>query len=65
MLYAVTYEGVRVGSVKLLRGGRPRWVAYSAITHETAPMRFQTRRDASAWLVAQYLEQRDRPDPRS
>jgi len=56
VLYAVNYEGVRVGSVKSLRGGRPRWVAYSAITHETAPMRFQTRRDASAWLVAQYLE---------
>jgi hypothetical protein len=60
VLYAVTYEGVRVGSVNSLRSGRPRWVAYSAITHERAPMRFPTRRDASAWLVARYLAERER-----
>ena len=59
MLYAVTYEGVRVGSVKSLRSGRPRWVAYSALTHK-APTRFQTRREATAWLIARYLEQRER-----
>ena len=65
MLYAVTYEGVRVGSVKSLRSGRPRWVAYSAITHKAAPTRFQTRREASAWLIAQYREQREHEAKRS
>ena len=57
MLYAVTFEGVRVGTVKSLRSGRPRWVAYSAITHKKAP---PTRRDASAWLIARHREQRGR-----
>jgi hypothetical protein len=59
VLYTVTYEGVRVGSVESLpRRSRALWIAYSAITHER--MRFPTRREASAWLVARYLQQRDR-----
>jgi hypothetical protein len=60
VLYTVTYEGVRVGSVESLPRGSRRalWIAYSAITQER--MRFPTRREASAWLVARYLQQRDR-----
>ena len=60
MLYAVTYEGVRVGSVESLPRGprRTRWIAYPADSNETA--RFPTRREASAWLIARYREQRGR-----
>ena len=60
MLYAVTYEGARIGSVEQQpRGSRLwRWLARSAITQEEA--RFPTRRQASSWLTAQYLAQRNR-----
>jgi hypothetical protein len=62
VLYAVSYEGTLIGSVGSLPGAarRMRWMACSATTNETA--RFPTRRNASAWLVARYLEQRDRPE---
>ena len=59
-IYAVSYEGVLIGTAGFLpRSSRStRWMACSAITEETA--RFPTRRDATAWLVALYLEQRKR-----
>ena len=46
MLYTVTYEGVRIGSVEQQpRGSRLwRWLARSAITQEEA--RFPTRQPA-------------------
>jgi hypothetical protein len=58
VVYAVSYEGVLIGTVGALPcSSRPtRWMACSAITEKTA--RFPTRRDATAWLVALYLEQR-------
>ena len=60
VLYAVTYEGVRIGTVEQQpQGSRlTRWLARSAITNETAS--FPTRRQASTWLTAQYLAQRNR-----
>jgi hypothetical protein len=58
--YAVTYEGVRIGTVEQQpQGSRlTRWLARSAITNETAS--FPTRRQASTWLTAPYLAQRNR-----
>jgi len=60
VLYAVTYEGVRIGTAQQQpQGSRlTRWLARSAITNETAS--FPTRRQASTWLTAQYLAQRNR-----
>ena len=59
MLYAVIFDGVRVGLVALPRSPRrTRWIARPADSNETA--RFPTRRDASAWLIARHREQRKR-----
>jgi hypothetical protein len=59
MLYAVTFEGVRVGFVESLPRSprRTRWIARPADGTEAA--RFPTRRDASAWLIARHREQRE------
>jgi len=60
MLYAVTYEGNRIGSVESLPRSprRTRWIARPADSNVTA--RFPTRRDATAWLIARHRQQRQR-----
>ena len=60
VLYAVTFEGVRIGSAELRPRSpqRTRWIARLADSNELRG--FPTRREASAWLVARYREQRER-----
>lgn len=50
MVYAVTFEGVRIGSVMSFAGNpkSQRWVAYSI--HGEAKRSFPTRRAATEWL---------------